>query len=295
MKSGVMEPKDAERCFNEVRNHLLEWVYIGEEPFLYYDRLLEIVRLAKNILNVPIWLDTNGFWGRSKEIAREKLMKLKKAGLTHFGVFVSSFIQNYVPLDHAINCLEAAEEVGFERVNAHSTFLESPDSSNRFDVATRDILKQLDLKGIGYTKGTPWFVGRAAETLTSYLPSFGIPQRRCGLGRFFPFWLGTDLKKPTGIMIEPSGYVTLCHGISIGNIKQTSLSKIVEEYDYSAHPIIKILEEEGPKGLLEIATKKGYVPKRGYVNECHLCYETRRHLHKHYPDHLSPQSYYEEA
>jgi len=61
-------------------------VYIGEEPFLYYSRLLEIVRLAKNILNVPIWLDTNGFWRRSKEIARKKLVKLKKAGLTHFGV-----------------------------------------------------------------------------------------------------------------------------------------------------------------------------------------------------------------
>jgi len=208
---------------------------------------------------------------------------------------VSSFIQKYVSLDHVINCLEAAEEVGFEKVNAHSTFLESPDSSNRFDVATREILKQLDLKGISYTKGTPWFVGRAAETLTPYLPSSGIPKRRCELGRFFPFWLGTDLKNPTGVMIEPSRHVTLCHGISIGSIKQTGLSRILNEYDYSAHPIIKILEEEGPKRLLEIAIEKGYTPKRGYVNECHLCYETRKHLSKYYSEQLSPQSYYEEA
>ena len=96
-------------------------------------------------------------------------------------------------------------------------------------------------------------------------------------------------------MIDPAGLIIFCQGISIGNAKTEGLSNILKEYDYSAHPIIKILAEEGPKGLLALAKEKGYVSREGYVDECHLCYETRKFLTRYYPDYLAPQSYYEEA
>lgn len=288
-KKGVMEPRDAESYFKELKDHPLKWVYIGEEAFLYYDRLLEIVRLAKSVLDVPVLLGTNGFWGRSKEVAREKLMKLKDAGLTHFEVYVDGFRQKYVPIEFVRNALDAAKELGFESVSAHVTFLESEDASNEFDVATRGILKKRDVSDIETHTGRPQMIGRAAETLAQYLPRRGIPQKKCEP----PYWVGKDLKNPTGIVIEPFGWITFCPGISIGNAKEKNLSKIVEEYDHSAHPIIKVLADEGPKGLLELAKRRGFISEEGYVDECHLCYELRKYLRTHYPEYLAPKSYYE--
>jgi hypothetical protein len=73
--------------------------------------------------------------------------------------------------------------------------------------------------------------------------------------------------------------VDVCWHLSIGNAKETPLSRIITEYDWQRNPLIKALAEEGPMGLLKrqkpLARR---FDKSEYVNKCHLCVEVRKHL-----------------
>ena len=105
-----------------------------------------------------------------------------------------------------------------------------------------------------------------------------------------PDYLGNDLRAPTGVEIHPGGWVNLCAGLALGNAREHPLSDILSGYDPDAHPIIRLLMQEGPAGLLRLAQHHGYgaVDKGNYVDGCHLCYEARRFLHPHYPNELAP-------
>jgi hypothetical protein len=96
------------------------------------------------------------------------------------------------------------------------------------------------------------------------------------------------------VSIDPYGYVQLCSGISIGNAKERKLSEIIKTYDPQAHPILKALFEGGPAGLAKIAISYGFNPTE-YADDCHLCYEARKALLKHYPQYLAPAIWYERA
>jgi hypothetical protein len=85
------------------------------------------------------------------------------------------------------------------------------------------------------------------------------------------------VKNPRSITIEPSGEVDICWHLSIGNAKETPLSRIIGNYDWRKNPMIKTLAEEGPTGLLkQYSSRAGRFKKNAYINKCHLCVEVRR-------------------
>jgi hypothetical protein len=61
-----------------------------------------------------------------------------------------------------------------------------------------------------------------------------------------------------------------------------------------SHPILKVLQEEGPVGLAKMAMDYGFEPTE-YASDCYLCYEARKVLLKHYPEYLAPAIWYERA
>jgi hypothetical protein len=88
--------------------------------------------------------------------------------------------------------------------------------------------------------------------------------------------MGNVLKNPESICVEPSGEVDICWALPIGNAKEKPLSRIIGEYDWRKNPVIKILAEKGPMGLLksdDVQFRKGQ-----YVDKCHLCIEIRKNL-----------------
>lgn len=101
------------------------------------------------------------------------------------------------------------------------------------------------------------------------------------------------MRDPLGIEIDPFGWVNFCPGLTIGNAKEKKLSKIVNDYNWKENPIIQVLEREGPIGLFKVAKEKGFVPREGYVDKCHLCYETRKFLRPYFPKWLAPKECYE--
>jgi hypothetical protein len=79
------------------------------------------------------------------------------------------------------------------------------------------------------------------------------------------------------------------HALVIGNLFESSLSDICARYDPAAHPITGPLLDGGPA---ELARRYGYTPRAGYVDACHLCYETRRALRERFPQELRPNQMY---
>lgn len=288
-----MKLADAKRYLRELidAQPLLSIGVHGGEPFLYFKLLKKIMENAKKFGVTHTWVITNGFWAETKAIAEEKLLELNEAGLKSITFSVDGFHQEHIPFENVERGIQAAVSVGFEKVWVDSYFLGSFDSKNSFNNMTRKALESLEtLDDVEINKRLVDFEGRAAEFLTEYVESKPeTPTGKCPM----PFWIGGDLRNPEVVEIDYEGNVTLCPGICIGNTKRKSLTQILEDYDYRSHPILSIITEEGPIGVLKMAMAKGFKRKK-FVDECHLCYEARRFLRRYYPQYLAPANCYSE-
>jgi pyruvate-formate lyase-activating enzyme len=290
-RTGYMELMDAERYLEELTaTQPLQSVGVhGGEPFLFFEHLAQIMKKAKE-LNVPRrGAITNGYWAKTKAMAKKKLVELKEAGLTWITFSVDGFHQEYVPLENAKNGVGVAATLGFENVWVDSYFLVDPKSDNSYDILTREAIENLGESGkFEINRWQVRFAGRAADLAKHVKSKAEIPNGKCHL----PFWISGGLENPEIIEIDFEGNVTLCPGICIGNTKTKSLAEILQEYDYLEHPILSIIAKEGPIGLLKIATAKGFKQDQKFVDECHLCYKIRKFLRRYYPRHLAPEKCY---
>jgi hypothetical protein len=290
-RSGCIRIADADEYLKEVidTQPLQSVGAHGGEPFLHFVLLKHIVKRATE-LGVPrTWVITNGFWAETGTMAQSSLAELKEAGLTSITFSVDGFHQEYIPLETVRNGIEAAISVGLETVNVDSYYLGSPESDNSFNASTRDALESLkDLDRVEFHSWQADCEGRGAELATHIESREAPPTGKCRL----PFWIGGDLKNPEAVEIDCEGNVTLCPGVCIGNTRRTPLGQILQSYNCSEHPILSIIAEEGPIGLVRIAETKGFKRHREFVDECHLCYEMRKLLRPHYPQHLAPEHCY---
>jgi len=291
-RKGFMNLEDGEQWLTELvdTQPLQSLTVHGGEPFLYFDILKGIFKKARELGIKERWVITNGYWTETKEIAERKLSELKEAGLLCITFSVDAFHQEYIPLTKVKTGIEAATKIGFKKVAVDSYFLGVEDSDNVYNASMRNAIRDLgELHNVRFAKFPTDFEGRASAELVDYVePATLVPDCECK----FPFWLGGDLKNPKGIEIDHKGNLTFCPGICIGNTKSKSLPEILENYDYFEHPIIRIITEEGPIGLMQLAKEKGYKEDRKYINECHLCYEMRKFLKPFYPQYLVPANCY---
>jgi hypothetical protein len=273
----------------EVKNYLqelskvniLEWVCIfGGETLLYPELLFNVIREVKKFEVPRVSVITNGFWGENEKLAKKYAKNLKNAGLDKLIVSVDAFHQEFIRLEIIKTVLQAAKDARIENIKIDAKVLGALEEDNVFNERTKALLKEIqrdfdveiDIKPVS-------LYGRAAHTLARYLPSKGIPKERCSSLHYYG-----SLKEPTGIEIEPNGWVWICIGIAIGNAKTDALSQILQKYDYKKNPVIKVVADEGPAGLLKLAIKKGYKPLKGYADKCHLCFHVRRFLRPYFPD-----------
>lgn len=289
---GFMDLTDTERWLTELTDtQLFQSLTVhGGEPFLYFEVLKEILKKAKELKVPQRWVITNGYWAKTKAIAEKKLDELKKSGLSCITFSADAFHQEYIPLETVRTGIEAATRIGFDMIAVDSYLLGSEDADNVYNTLTKKISEGLgELPNVQFSMFPADFEGRATDLLIEYVePRAEIPTGRCEL----PYWLGGDLENPEGIEIDFEGNVTLCPGICIGNAINQSLPEVLKSYDYRYHPIIRIIVEEGPIGLLRLATAKGYKEDRKFVDECHLCYEMRKFLRRYYTRYLSPENCY---
>ncbi len=276
-REGVMEIEDGLTYLEETAavTKLDSFMIFGGEPMLYPERTIKLFQRAKELGIPEIELITNGFWGRDPEKAKTLIFQLNEAGVTDILISVDAFHLPYISLDGPRNVASASLAAGVKRVRWNVAILEGIDAQNKYDRQTRQILKILAPLNLE-ANFKIWPQGRAIKNLRSFFPSQSLkgdcPEKE------------TNLVNPNCISLDPSGWASICWSLSIGNAKKVPLSKILTNYHWKTHPIIRALVEKGPRGLIDLPESEGFnFQEEKYIDKCHLCVEIRKFLKTDYP------------
>ncbi len=241
----------------------------GGEPFLYWERLQEILEEAgnQNLGKVDL-IETNGFWATNEKVIRQRLKRLDELGMNRLKVSTDPFHQEYVDIKLIRRLAAIATEVlGPERVLVRwQKYLDDPAEMKSLSPAERE------QKYISAMKDYPCrFTGRAAGRLAE-LAALKPVERLVSVNCKSDF-LGTK-----GVHIDPFGNVFsgTCSGIIFGNVNRTKLEDIWKQFGPDVNKFISTLFNFGPYGLLDEPGWLGYKQAKVYASKCHLCTSIRQ-------------------
>jgi MoaA/NifB/PqqE/SkfB family radical SAM enzyme len=263
--------------------------FTGGEPFLNFDLLQKAVRIAHDLQIPSTFVETNGFWCVKDDDAREKLTKLKDAGLHGILVSVNPFILEQVPFERTDRAIRIGREIfhgnlmtyqelfhnQFERLDIKGT-LSFEEYMRRAD--SQGLLKNMELLPMG----------RAAYAL-------GHLYRRYPAQQFFHESCREELTRGWHIHVDNyCNYMTgYCGGISLGDARD--ITSICQGIDLNKHPILNALAAD-LKTLFELGVKVFNYTQlgEGYISKCHLCADLRRHIAQERDDfrELRPREFY---
>ena len=258
------------RVLDEARKiGTVEWIfYEGGEPFLFYPLLLESVRRAAE-RGFKVGIVTNAYGTISGEDAELWLKPLAGAGLSYLSVSNDPYHYGEAAETPATIAHQTAQRLGLD---TSAICIEAPEVIQDPDDAG---------KGDPVIGGGPKFRGRAVEKLAD-----GLPLRSWQGLRECPY---EELASPSRVHVDAFGHVQVCQGISIGNMWETPLADLIAGYRPEVHPICGPLIRGGPA---ELARACGQIPQPGYIDECHLCFLTRKAVIDEYPEALVPKQVY---
>jgi Radical SAM superfamily len=268
---GTFTLDQMKRVFDELpKIGTIEWVYFeGGEPFLFYALMHEGIRIARD-MGFKTGIVTNAYWATSTEDAELWLRPLRDLKVSDLSVSDDSFHHEDTAASPARYALQAAKDLG---IPSRSICIGTPTVEEAVDKG--------QVRGKPVIGGGAMFKGRAVEKLTA-----GLPRRPW---QEFTECPHEDLKSPGRVHLDAYGNVHLCQGLSMGNMWETPLSKVVERYDAGSHRICGPLVKGGPALL----AKEYDVPHDdGYIDACHMCYLVRLALLDRFPQYLAPRSVY---
>ena len=266
---GVMKISDIQHILEEAKSlGDIEWIYFeGGEPFLYFQTMLWGMRAAKEY-GFKKGIVTNAYWATSKEDAKEWLTPIAEIGISDFSISDDTYHYDDSEENLAHHAYEAARDLGLP---VSKIAIEDP----------KKCVRKIKWKGRPVLEGRVLFKGRAAEKLV-----MGIPREPW---TEFDKCLNEDFSNQSRVHIDPFGYVHICQGITIGNIKKTPLKKLFRNFIPEKHPICAPILKGGPA---EIVKEYHIQHEENYVDECHLCYCARSDLRKKFPEILAPDQMY---
>jgi MoaA/NifB/PqqE/SkfB family radical SAM enzyme len=259
----------------------------GGEPFLYWERLAEILQEAnKNNLGVVDMIETNGFWATDEKIIKDRLKILDRLGMNRLKISCDPFHQEYVDIELVRRLAQIAKELlGEARVLVRwEKYLVKPQekltaehakllAESRFGGA--EAAEKEFQKGKGYIealKDYPCrFTGRAGGQIAELFAKDTV-------GQISKLNCRDAFLGAKGVHIDPFGNVFsgTCSGIIVGNVTKTNLNEIWQNWQPDNDKVIKRLFQAGPAGLLDEAVRDGYKPFERYAGKCHLCTNIRQ-------------------
>jgi hypothetical protein len=205
----------------------IEWVYFeGGEPFLFYPLMYEGIRIARG-MGFKTGIVTNAYWATSEEDVELWLKPLQDLGVSDISISDDAFHYEDNKTSPAKYALNAARKSG---MSSGSIGIDKP-------IVEGGIDKEQD-KGKPVIGGGVMFRGRAVEKLME-----GLPRRSWEEFTECPY---EDLKNPERVHLDAYGNIHLCQGLSMGNMWDAPLSKIVKQYNADSHPICRPLVNGGP-------------------------------------------------
>lgn len=287
----VIEEEIAINCINNLTNkyNLRTIGFLGGEPTLHNELLLNLISHAKKNQIPNIMMFTNGEWGNDTNVVEKMCAEYKKAGLTEIIISVDKFHQKRISLESCKEIAQTALNKGI-RVRYNVCYLEDINAENEVDNRNREIIREISLNKTYIQLQKLRICGRAENLLHHYsmLSSAININKPCNERSYFG-----PLFEPNGILVDCHGYVQICDGISIGSVLTNQIDEIIEKYNYKDNLITKAIVEEGPIGLLKYTdTKSISIDKKKFVDNCHVCYHLRKLLVKKFPNILSPSHLY---
>ena len=259
----------------------------GGEPFLYFDRLAEILQQARRQgLNGMDLVETNACWDGNETETKEKLRLLDSLGLSRLKISWDPFHEEFVDIESVRKLYQIAQKVlGTERVLIRwQHYLDYPSGIREQSEEGKKLILQHALAAEPCR-----FTGRAAETLAPFVtkyPGEYFKGRSCQ----------NALLSAKGVHIDPYGNVFngQCSGMAIGNITQTPLDALWKSWQPDKDDFWSTLYHSGPFGFVEQARELGYVPREKYASKCHLCTDIRRFFFdkRHYSPIITPEDCY---
>jgi MoaA/NifB/PqqE/SkfB family radical SAM enzyme len=245
----------------------IEWIYFeGGEPFLYYGALVRAVREAAG-RGFRVGIVTNAYWATDGEDAIECLRPLENL-VQDLSISSDLFHSDEKMSLQTRTAREAAEKLG---IPAGVITICDPGA-----VGVASAQGALDAGEFEVM-----YKGRAVETLSSRANKRSWED--------FTECPHEDLRDPGRVHVDPMGNAHICQGLAIGNMFQTPLKTICNEYEPEKHPVIGPLLEGGPA---ELARRHRVPHEETYADACHLCYEVRRALRARFRDILAPDQMY---
>ncbi len=268
---GTFTLDQMKRVFNELAKiETIEWVYFeGGEPFLFYPLMYEGIRIARS-MGFKTGIVTNAYWATSAEDVELWLKPLHDIGVSDISISDDAFHyedKEIAPAKHALN---AARKLG---MSCESICIDKP--------TVEGGINKEQAKGKPVIGGGVMFRGRAVEKLIA-----GLPRRPWEEFTECPY---EDLKNPERVHLDAYGNIHLCQGLSMGNMWDVPLSKIVKQYDADSHPICRPLVNGGPARLVK---EYDVQHEDEYVDACHMCYLVRLALLDRFPQYLAPRLVY---
>jgi hypothetical protein len=246
----------------------IDWIYFeGGEAFLFYPLLLEGVRAARE-RGFEVGIVSSGFFGTTEEDAELWLRPIAELGIADLSISDDAFHHGEDVENPAKRTKRVAERLGIP-VDTISIDPPSPASTPG------------QSRGEPVAGGKVMFRGRAVDRLIEQ-----VPRRAWESLTSCPY---EELETPSRVHLDPYGHIQICQGISIGNVWDIPLADLLATYRPLEHPICGPLVSGGPA---ELATSLGFELGSEYVDECHLCFETRRAHLEWFPAELAPVQVY---
>lgn len=264
-QSGTLTFEQIEQILAQAKEAGVTSIYFeGGEPFLYYAILVKAVSKAAE-MGFEVGIVSNAYWANSVADAEEWLYPF--AGLlADFTVSSDLFHCSECLGERPQNALVAAKWL---RIPTGMISIAQPGDDEK------------QTHGQIEVQGAVMYRGRAAKMLAEKATS----HPRDG----FDSCPHEDLREPGRVHLDPLGNIHICQGITLGNVFETLLKEICENYHADSHPICGPLLEGGPAALM---TEYNLPHASRYADACHLCYEARTSLRERFPQYLNPDQMY---
>ncbi len=271
-KNDFIGESEALNYFTLIRKMGCNSIHIGGgEPFLQANKLLNVAKMACQAGVKVEYIETNCSWFAGPAQADELLTSFRNAGVRTLLVSISPFHAEFVPLAKVNGVMQACSRVG---INVFPWVRDFYAELSRFDAdSTIKIEKLIETFGENYLQSMAqryWIQpnGRAVNFLQR------IYQMKSAVDLASDRHGCIELWQANHFHIDLYGnYIPgLCSGLSI---RHSDLGRVLPANEY---PIINILAESGPGGLVDYASKFGYKIAHEYLNKCHLCQDIRKFL-----------------
>ncbi len=246
--------------------------FTGGEPFLNFDLLLRLTRIAYELEIPSTFVETNCFWCVDDETTREKLNRLKASGLNGVLISANPFILEQIPFERTERAVKTSKEVFGRNALIYQEFFYRQ-------------FKCLNLKNILPFKQYLKMADPSSLYNVELIPMGRAPYRVAGFYKKYPakHFFGEscieELTRGWHVHIDNyRNYVTgYCGGISLGDARD--LSSLYQGIDLEDRPILDALltdlEDLYKFGIKEFGYKES---PDGYISKCHICVDVRRHI-----------------